>query len=120
MKKFGAMVIALGALAACSGNDAIDVMGQKCTKVAMGENGEMLVKCPVTEDLTGLRAVEANAMLITADANVEEIAADKDSIYMNVVPATETIGTCYRILVNEPVFDGTTMNALEICESATK
>lgn len=123
MKKLGVMAVALSALAACSSNDTVDFMGQKCAKIATGDQGDILIKCPMTEDFAALRSVAADSMFLSVNAdkvNFDEIAADTENAYVNVIPAGtfEGKGACYRILVNEPVFDGETMYTIEICEEA--
>jgi len=122
MKKFGVMAVAAVALAACGDSNTIDVLGQKCTKIATGDKGDVVVKCPVNEDLTALRSVAADSMFLSAQVNFEEVAADKENVYVNVIPAgtLEGKGTCYRVVVNEPVFDGEKMYTMQVCEEAAK
>lgn len=123
MKKFAAMVIACAAVAACSSKDTVNVLGQNCQKVATGERGDMLVKCPVSQELAAVQAVAADSMYLStnADAGVkfDEIASDAEHVYVNVIPAGTMEGqntNCYRVTVKEPVFDGAAMYTVEICE----
>lgn len=121
MKKLFLLPV-LCALTACGSNtDTVVVMGQNCEKVAVGERGDMLVKCPVVEELVAIRNGTPNAMFLSVNAdmvNLEEIAADGEHIYVDVVPAGTFEGQaseCYRVLAAQPVFDGVAMYATQVC-----
>ena len=121
MKKI-ALLPVIAALAACGSSvETVEVLGQKCEKIATGERGDMLVKCPVVAELDAVRANPANAMFLSVNGDVvnfEEIAADKEHIYVDVVPAgaVEQVSVeCYRVMSAEPVFDGVAMYATEVC-----
>lgn len=116
MKKL--LILPLVCLAACSSDNTVDVFGQKCEKIATGERGDFLVKCPVSPELDSIRAADKNAMFLSVNANFEEIAADAEHIYVNVVPAGTFEGVsvnCYRVLGTDPVFDGEAVYATEVC-----
>ena len=121
MKKLLVLPMLCGVLglAACSSSEnTVDIFGQKCEKIATGEQGDFIAKCPVAPELDSIRAADKNSQFLSAVVNFEEVAADAEHIYVNVIPAG-TIGNvpvnCYRVLGTEPVVDTTVMYATEIC-----
>ena len=113
MKKYVFMGFAAAILAGC-GNKTETFLGVECEKVATGERGDYVLKCPITQETTMIQSQEPNAMF--ASVNPAEYAADKEHTYVNIVPndcGENTAG--YRVLVKEPVFDGTTMYAVSFC-----
>lgn len=120
MKKVFVLPMLCGALlAACGTKDnSVEVLGQKCEKVATGERGDFVAKCPVTPEFDAIRNAAKNAMFVSVSPS-EEAIADAENVYVNVVPAGtfENInGTCYRFLGVGQVLDGETMYAVEVCE----
>lgn len=115
MKKYVFIGFAAAVLAACgNGSKTETVLGAECERVARGEQGDYVLKCPITPELESLQAQEANAMFLSADAS--EYANDAEHIYIDVVKndcGENTVG--YRILVKEPVFDGEKLYAVVAC-----
>jgi len=100
-------------LAGC-GSKTESFLGIECEKIAKGDAGDYVLKCPVTDELTMVQSQEPNAMF--KSINPTEYAADVEHIYINVVPNDCDEGTSgYRILAKEPVFDGETMYAVGFC-----
>ncbi len=120
MKKILVLPMLCGVLglAACSSENTVDIFGQKCEKIATGEQGDFVAKCPASPELESIRAADKNSMFLSAAVNFEEIAADGEHIYVNVIPAgtLENVPVnCYRVLGLDPVFDGAAMYATEVC-----
>jgi len=120
MKKMLVLPVLCGALlAGCSSQDnSIEVLGQKCEKVATGEKGDFVAKCPVIPELDAIRGAEKNATFLSV-VPTAEIIADTESVYVDVVPANTVEGVavnCYRVLGVNPVVDGEAMYAVEVCE----
>ncbi len=120
MKKIFVLPVLCGALlAGCNSKDnTVEILGQKCEKIAVGERGDFLVKCPVVPELDAVHNADKNAMFLSVTPS-EEILADVENVYIDVVPAN-TIegvgGTCYRVLGVNPTVDGEALYAVEVCE----
>ncbi|MDE5615430.1 MAG: hypothetical protein K2I81_01185 [Alphaproteobacteria bacterium] len=120
MKKLFVLPMVCGALLAGCGNkdNSVDILGQKCEKIATGERGDFLVKCPVIPELDAVRNAEKNAMFLSVVPTAEVI-ADVENVYIDVVPAGTVEGieaVCYRFLGVNPNVDGETLYAVEVCE----
>ena len=121
MKKLLVLSVVGLSLAACGSENTVDVFGQKCEKIITGERGDFVAKCPVSPELESIRSADKNAMFLSVNADVvslEEMAADAEHIYVNVVPAgtfEEVEVNCYRVMAAEPVLDGEAMYATEVC-----
>ncbi len=119
MKKLFVLPMLCGALlAGCSKDNSVEVLGQKCEKIATGERGDFLAKCPVVPELDAIRNADKNAMFLSV-APSEEVIADVESVYVDVVPANTVEGVavnCYRVLGVNPTVDGEAMYAVEVCE----
>lgn len=116
MKKL--FILPVLCLAACGSDNTVDIFGQKCEKIATGERGDFIVKCPVSPELDSIRGADKNTMFLSAQPDMAAIAADAEHIYVNVIPAgtfEEITGVCYRVMAAEPVLDGETMYATEVC-----
>ena len=78
-------------------------------KVAVFEQGDMIVKCPMNETLASLQEQTPNGMFVQdGDFNFADAVADAEHIYVNVIPAGSydwAEKTEYRILVKNPNFD---------------
>ena len=114
MKKL-ILVLPVIALAACSQEQTTLVSG--CEKVVASENGDVY-KCPMSEELAAIQAMEANAMFNTLDGlDVAAVAADAENVYVNVYGTCETEGQVeYRVMVKNPTLDGQAMYAVEVCK----
>ncbi len=113
MKKL-LLILPVIALAACSQEKTL-VSG--CEKVVASENGDVY-KCPMTEELAAIQAMEANVMFNTLDGlDVAAVAADAENVYINIYGSCEQEGqVAYRVMVKNPVFDGKAMYAVEVCK----
>lgn len=113
MKKYMFVGFAAAVLAGC-GSKTESFLGIECERIAKGESGDYVLKCPATDELKMVQSQEPNAMF--ASANPTEYAGDVEHIYINVVPndcGEDANG--YRILAKEPVFDGEAMYAVGFC-----
>lgn len=120
MKKLFVLPMLCGALLAGCGtkDNSVEILGQKCEKIATGDKGDFLVKCPVVPELDAVRNAEKNAMFLSVVPS-EEVIADVESVYIDVVPAGTVEGieaVCYRFLGVNPTVDGEAMYAVEVCE----
>ena len=111
MKKLFVCGAAVAMLAGCSSKpETVQVFDADCEKVATFEQGDMIVKCPVVEGLSVIQAQEANAKFVQGgDLNLNEMAADAEHIYVNVIPAGSYEWAAkpeYRVMVKEPNFEG--------------
>lgn len=113
MKKYMFVGFAAAMLAGC-GNKTETFIGAECEKIAKGENGDYVLKCPITPELAMVQQQEPNAMF--ASVNPTEYATDAEHIYVNVVPNNcgENVPG-YRVLVKEPVFEEGKMYAVSFC-----
>lgn len=111
MKKIFGLVAVLALVAGCNSNtsDTVTVLDATCEKVTTFTEGDMVVKCPITEQLQALQTQEANSMFVQGgDLKLNELAADAEHIYVNVIPAGSyewAPKTEYRVMVKEPVFE---------------
>lgn len=113
MKKYMFVGFAAAVLAGC-GDKTETFIGAECERVATGENGDYVLKCPITPELAMVQQQDANARF--ASVNPTEYATDSEHIYVNVVPndcGENTAG--YRILAKEPVFNEESMYAISFC-----
>ena len=120
MKKL-LLILPVVALAACNQEPVQPnefVAG--CETVIQSKVGGSLYKCPKTEELAAIQAMEANTMFTSIsedEFDVEAVANDKEHVYVNLT----TFNNCeegqlqYRVLVNNPVFDGKTYYAVQVC-----
>ncbi len=120
MKKLFVLPVLCGALlAGCSSkDDTVVILGQTCEKIATGQQGDFLVKCPVVAELDAVRNADKNAMFLSVVPS-DEILADVENVYIDVVPANTVEGVasnCYRVLGVNPTVDGDTLYAVEVCE----
>lgn len=123
MKKLLVLPMLCGALlAGCSSDNSVEVLGQKCEKIATGDRGDFLAKCPVAPEMDAVRNAGKNSMFLSVNAdkiNFDEIVADTEHVYVNVIPAGTVEGVdvaCYRFLGVNPTIDGDAMYAVEVCE----
>lgn len=114
MKKL-LLVLPAVALAACS-SEQPKTLVSGCEKIVASENGDVY-KCPMSEELAAIQAMEANAMFNTLDGlDVAAVAADAENVYVNVYGTCETEGqVAYRVMVKNPTLDGQAMYAVEVC-----
>lgn len=124
MKKLFVLPVLCGALlAGCASQDnTVEVLGQKCEKIATGAQGDFLVKCPLVPELDALRNADKNSMFLSVNADVinfEEIVADTEHVYIDVIPANtmeDVAYACYRVLGLNPTIDGEAWYAAQVCE----
>ena len=66
MKKLFVLPVLCGALlAGCSSkDDTVVILGQTCEKIATGQQGDFLVKCPVVAELDAVSNAYKNLSLI--------------------------------------------------------
>lgn len=108
MKRILICGAALVAIAGCSAEktDGIDIFGSSCEKVAVFEQGDMIVKCPINETLASLQEQTPNGIFVPHDdLNLTEFAADVEHVYLNIIPAGSyewAQKTEYRIMVKNP------------------
>ena len=111
MKKMFICGLAVAVIAGCSAKtDEVKVFDASCEKVAVFEQGDIIVKCPVNETLASLQEQEPNGMFVQrGELNIAELAADTEHVYVNIIP----VGAYdwaqkmeYRIMVKNPVIDG--------------
>ncbi len=116
MKKI-AFLLPVIALAAC-GQEAKKTLVSDCEQISAGEQGDTLVKCPMTEELAAIQAMEANSMFLSATADLVALAADAENVYVNVnAGACDVEGQVqYRVMVKNPTIDGEAMYAVAICQ----
>lgn len=114
MKKILIASALIASLTACSNaepEEPIEVLDATCEKVQTFEQGDMIVKCPITEQLVDAQSNAADSKFVQGgdgEANVIELAKDPEHIYVNVIPAGAyewAEKTQYRVLVKEPVFE---------------
>lgn len=79
-----------------------------------------LVRCPIVFELEVIQSETPNVMFIeggVGEKNFSEyVSEDKEHIYVNIVKDECGKGTTgYRVIVKEPVIDGTSMYAVGKC-----
>lgn len=114
MKKL-LLVLPVVALAACSQEKTL-VSG--CEKVTADREGGDVYKCPMSEELAAVQAMEANAMFGGSGDTFDIVAAgaDAENVYVNVFGTCEAEGqVAYRVMVKNPTIDGKAMFAVEVC-----
>jgi hypothetical protein len=112
MKKILIYGVAVAAIAGCSAKEEtkeVKVFDASCEKVAVFEQGDMIVKCPINETLSSLQDQTPTGIFVPHDNfNVSELAADAEHVYVNVIPAGAYEWATYkeyRIMVKNPVMD---------------
>ena len=112
MKKILIYGVAVAAIAGCSTKEEtkeVKVFDASCEKVAVFEQGDMIVKCPTNETLSSLQDQTPTGIFVPHDNfNVSELAADAEHVYVNVIPAGAyewAPNTQYRVMVKEPNFE---------------
>lgn len=121
MKKL-LLILPVAALAACGQEQKTLVSG--CEKIAANETIGEVYKCPMSEELAAIQAMEANAMFVSFEGlDAAAMAADAENVYVNVAGACKTEvegqvteGRDYRVMVKNPTIDGKAMHAVEICK----
>ena len=115
MKKL-ILVLPVIALAACNQQKTL-VSG--CEKITSDREGGDVFKCPMSEELAAIQAMEANAMFGGTGDTVDfaAITADAENVYVNVYGTCEAEGqVAYRVMVKNPTLDGQAMYAVEVCK----
>lgn len=115
MKKL-LLILPVAALAACGSSEKTLVSG--CEKLTADREGGDVYKCPMSEELAAIQAMEANAMFGgSGDTfDIAAAAADAENVYVNVFGQCETEGqVAYRVMVKTPTIDGQAMYAVEVC-----
>jgi hypothetical protein len=116
MKKL-LLILPVVALAACNQEPKTLVSG--CEKIGSDEMSTTY-KCPMTEELAAIQAMEANAMFKSdSGIDVVAVAADAENVYVNVAveDKCETEGqVAYRVMVKNPTIDGKAMYAVAVCK----
>ena len=121
MKKMIVCGIAAALLAGCSEkpkNEEVKVFDVACEKVTVFEEGDMIVKCPVTEILTTLQSQTANSKFLKGgDFDFAAAVADAEHIYVNIIPAGSydwATKTEYRIMIKEPNFENDSLWSVSV------
>ncbi|MBO4480736.1 MAG: hypothetical protein J5742_03905 [Alphaproteobacteria bacterium] len=121
MKKLFVCGVAAALIAGCSEkpkSTEVKVLDASCEKIATFEQGDFIVKCPVSTALQMLQTQTPNARFVQAgDLNLADLSADADHIYVDVIPAgaydwAEKLE--YRVMVKEPNFEGDAMWAIAV------
>lgn len=116
MKKYLFIGAIAAALTGCGDKvNTVTVLDAECKQVITGERGDVLVKCPITEQLTAFQSETPSAMFLSIDPTTL-LELDAEHIYVDIVDGDcgeDTIG--YRIMVQNPVFDGETWYAVGKC-----
>ena len=116
MKKL-LLILPVMTLAACNQEPKTLVSG--CEKLTTDREGGDVYKCPMTEELAAIQAMEANAMFGGSGDTIDlkAIVADAENVYVNVFGTCEQEGqVAYRVMVKNPKIDGKTMWAVEVCK----
>ncbi len=121
MKKILLYGAAIAAIASCSAKEEtndVKIFDASCEKVAVFEQGDMIVKCPVNETLVSLQGQEPTGMFVQGgDFNFADAAADAEHVYVNVIPAGAYEWAAqkeYRIMVKNPVFDENSLYTVSV------
>ena len=121
MKKILIYGAAIAAIAGCSAKEEttdVKVFDASCEKVAVFEQGDMIVKCPTNETFASLQEQEANGMFVqTGELDLAVLAADAENVYVNVIPAGAydwAVQKEYRIMVKNPTLDGTSFYTVSV------
>jgi len=121
MKKL-LLILPFMALAACNQNTYVHDANEyvkDCEKIVTSEMGGDIYKCPMTEDLVAVKAMEADSAFgLSADLDIATVAADAKNAYVNVFGGKcETEGqVSYRVIVNTPkTVNDETYYAVEVC-----
>ncbi len=117
MKKL-LLILPVMALAACSSEQPTTLVSG-CEKITTDREGGDVYKCPMTEELAAIQAMEANAMFGGSGDTIDlkAIVADAENVYVNVFGTCEQEGqVAYRVMVKNPKIDGKTMWAVEVCK----
>ncbi len=117
MKKL-LLILPVMALTACGHEANTYVDG--CERIAERNLGGNIYKCPMTEDLVAIKAMEADSMFGSHKGlDVIAAAADTENAYVNVFGGKcETKGqVSYRVIVTTPkaLDNGKTYYAVEVC-----
>ena len=121
MKKILIYGVAVAAIAGCSAKEEtteVKVFDASCEKVAVFEQGDMIVKCPINETLSSLQDQTPTGIFVPHDNfNVSELAADAEHVYVNVIPAGAYEWATYkeyRIMVKNPVMDENSLYTVSV------
>ena len=119
MKKIILCAASVFVIAACGRANAVTVMDAQCDQIAIGERGDVLVRCPVTEQLAGLQAATADSMFLSVPLDAADL-ADNEHIYVNVLSDADNYcdgGTEIRVLVRGfvPDWDNMPMYTVSHC-----
>ena len=111
------LILPVAALAACNQEPQTLVSG--CEKIVASENGDVY-KCPMTEELSAIQAMEANAVFeVVEGLDMAAVVADAENVYVRVSNTTQCEGegqVAYWVVVKNPVLDGKTMNTVVTCK----
>ncbi|MBQ6027736.1 MAG: hypothetical protein IJL21_04275 [Alphaproteobacteria bacterium] len=121
MKKILIYGVAVAAIAGCSTKEEtkeVKVFDASCEKVAVFEQGDMIVKCPTNETFASLQEQTPTGIFVPHDNfNVSELAADAEHVYVNVIPAGAYEWATYkeyRIMVKNPVMDENSLYTVSV------
>lgn len=106
MKKLLFCGAAAAIIAGCgTKTETVQVMDATCDKVITFEQGDMIVKCPITEGLTMIQAQPANSKFVQGQGfDFTNAIADAEHVYVNVIPAGSydfADKTQYRVMVRD-------------------
>ena len=113
MKKL-VLILPVVALAACNQQKTL-VSG--CEKIVTNELGGDIYKCPMTEELAAIQAMDANSMFGSIENfDIGNAIADTEHVYVNIYGQCAEQGqVAYRVIVKNPVIDGESMYSVEVC-----
>ena len=104
MKKYLFIGAIAAALTGCGDKvNTVTVLDAECKQVITGERGDVLVKCPITEQLTAFQSETPSAMFLSIDPTTL-LELDAEHIYVNVIPAGVFDGvtyTEYRVMAKD-------------------
>ena len=121
MKKLLIYGAAIAAIAGCSTKEEtkeVKVFDASCEKVAVFEQGDMIVKCPINETLSSLQDQTPTGMFVQGEGfDFASAAADAEHVYVNVIPAGAYEWATYkeyRIMVKNPVMDENSLYTVSV------
>ena len=116
MKKYLFLGALAAALTGCGDKvNTVTVFDAESEQIMTSERNDIVVKCPITEQLTAIQGEKPNAMFLSISPT-DDIVTDAEHIYVDIVEGDcgeNTTG--YRIMVQNPVLDGETLYAVTKC-----
>lgn len=107
--------VSLAMLGCGADAETVAVFDAECENVMTGERGDVVVKCPITEQLAATQNETPNAMFLSVNPTTLS-ALDAEHVYVNIIDddcGENTVG--YRVIVQNPVYDGEAFYAVAKC-----